>query len=201
MIKYSLACDQKHSFEAWFRNSDDYEKQKQLGFVTCPVCQSASVEKQLMAPNVSTSRNQKKAQAQRQQEIAAQKAKSANEEQAAKQPEKEAATPAKAPLSSAESTAKKSVLPAMGSVSAKPQLQETPAPLRELMDKMREFRQQATKNADYVGDAFAEEARKIHYGESEARGIYGETTVNDAKELMDEGIGLVPLPTLPEDKN
>ena len=58
-----------------------------------------------------------------------------------------------------------------------------------------------TENADYVGDRFAEEARKIHYKEIEARGIYGEATTEEAKKLVDEGIEFQPLPTFPEERN
>jgi hypothetical protein len=66
---------------------------------------------------------------------------------------------------------------------------------------LREFRKKVTENADYVGDKFAEEARKIHYNEVEARGIYGEATSEEAQALAEEGIGFHPLPSLPEDGN
>jgi hypothetical protein len=62
-------------------------------------------------------------------------------------------------------------------------------------------RQHVTENADYVGNKFAEEARKIHYQESEARGIYGEASPEEARSLMEEGVEFLPLPTLPEDGN
>ena len=52
-----------------------------------------------------------------------------------------------------------------------------------------------------MGDRFADEARKIHYAESEKRGIYGEAKPEDAKALIDEGIEVHPLPRLPEDSN
>lgn len=66
---------------------------------------------------------------------------------------------------------------------------------------IKELRQKVAENADYVGDRFAEEARKIHYKEAEARGIYGEATGDEAKALAEEGIEFQPLPTLPEDRN
>jgi hypothetical protein len=56
-------------------------------------------------------------------------------------------------------------------------------------------------NAENVGKAFPEEARKIHYGEAEERNIYGEATVEEAKSLYDEGIPALPLPKLPEEHN
>lgn len=56
MIKFTLKCDDGHSFESWFGSSDDYDKVKASGFVTCPMCGSDKVEKSLMAPKVRTAR-------------------------------------------------------------------------------------------------------------------------------------------------
>jgi hypothetical protein len=66
---------------------------------------------------------------------------------------------------------------------------------------LKELREKVTENADYVGDKFAEEARKIHYEEAEPRGIYGEATGEEVKALIEEGIEFHPLPALPEDRN
>ena len=70
-----------------------------------------------------------------------------------------------------------------------------------MREAVKEFRRKVTENADYVGDRFAEEARKIHYNEVEPRGIYGEATGEDAQALAEEGIAFQPLPPLPEDRN
>ena len=68
----------------------------------------------------------------------------------------------------------------------------------EEMRKMRQFmtglRKYVQDNAEYVGPNFAEEARKIHYGETEERQIYGESTVEEAIDLVEEGIDVAPLP-------
>jgi hypothetical protein len=71
----------------------------------------------------------------------------------------------------------------------------------ELLSLLRRVREEVEKNAEYVGPRFAEEARKIHYEETEARGIYGEATLDDAKSLQEEGIDFYPLPRLPEEQN
>ncbi len=71
----------------------------------------------------------------------------------------------------------------------------------EAIAAMRKIRDHVKENADYVGDKFPEEARKIHYEEAEARGIYGEATTQEARALEDEGIEFHPLPTLPEEQN
>ena len=74
-------------------------------------------------------------------------------------------------------------------------------PERELRKKLRELREHLTRNADYVGGKFPEEARKMHYGELDRRSIYGEATPEQAKELHEEGIEFHPLPILPDERN
>lgn len=56
-------------------------------------------------------------------------------------------------------------------------------------------------NAEDVGTKFPEEARKIHYGETEARGIIGQATPHEAEALIDEGIEIAALPIFPDDVN
>jgi hypothetical protein len=72
---------------------------------------------------------------------------------------------------------------------------------RELRTKLKELRDHIVKNADNVGERFANEARAMHYGDKEHRPIYGEASPDEAKSLIDEGIEVSPLPTLPEDRN
>jgi hypothetical protein len=72
---------------------------------------------------------------------------------------------------------------------------------KALIAMMRELRRSVETNAEYVGARFADEARKIHYEETEKRGIYGEATAEDAHALVEEGIEVHPLPKLPEDNN
>ncbi len=72
---------------------------------------------------------------------------------------------------------------------------------RELRRRLAELRAEMIKDAKDVGDGFAEEARKIHFGESELKQIYGRTTLADARELLDEGIGVLPLPPSFDDAN
>ncbi|AUN30523.1 DUF1178 family protein [Niveispirillum cyanobacteriorum] len=67
----------------------------------------------------------------------------------------------------------------------------------EILRHLRDLRTQVEKNADYVGDRFAEEARKIHYGEVESRAIYGETSPKQAEALREEGVPIASIPWLP----
>jgi hypothetical protein len=149
MIKYALACEQAHEFESWFPTSEAYEAQRDRGLVTCPYCDSAKVEKQLMAPSVA--RTKKKS-------------------QAAPNPEPQPV----AALSEKD---------------------------RELRAMVRALREQVMANAENVGKGFADEARRMHYGETEHRSIYGEANGEEARALLDEGIDVMPLPIVPDDRN
>lgn len=62
---------------------------------------------------------------------------------------------------------------------------------------LQRLRAEVESHCDYVGSEFAEEARRIHHGESEARGIYGETSPEEAEALADEGIEIGRIPWLP----
>ncbi|MBI78244.1 MAG: hypothetical protein CMM53_10780 [Rhodospirillaceae bacterium] len=62
---------------------------------------------------------------------------------------------------------------------------------------LREIREHVEKNSDYVGDKFPDEARKIHYGETEERSIHGEATAEEAEELSEEGIEVQRIPWVP----
>lgn len=72
---------------------------------------------------------------------------------------------------------------------------------QQLMAEMKALTEKMKESADYVGDKFAEEARKIHFGETEARGIYGEASPDEARELVEDGVPFLPIPTLPDDRN
>lgn len=71
----------------------------------------------------------------------------------------------------------------------------------EIVRFLRAMRKKVMAEADYVGDKFAEEARKIHFNETDPRGIYGEATRDEVAELLDEGIDFLPLPNVPEEHN
>jgi hypothetical protein len=149
MIKYALACDQAHEFESWFPSSDAYEAQRKRGFISCPICKSAKVEKQIMAPSVSRTDT----------------------------------TSAPAPAPAAQP---------MAILSDKEQ---------EIRAVLKALREHVTQNAENVGERFADEARRMHYGETEHRSIYGEARMADARALIEEGIEVHPLPILPDDRN
>ena len=130
MIVFNLNCsDCAYSFEGWFENNKDFNKQIRKGLVNCPYCNSTQIKKGLMAPNIAKKSNSKISK--RNKSIA--------------------------------SNVKK---------------------LKKIIEK--EF--------DYVGDKFTEEAKKIKYGETKERAIYGEASIEQTKELIDEDIDVLPLP-------
>lgn len=142
MIRYSLTCENAHEFEGWFSESADFDRQVASGFLTCPVCNSSSVSKLLMAPSVSTARKKEET-----------------------------------------------------------QTLAMDAARHQAFLKLKEAVTAIRANAEDVGTRFPEEARKIHYGEADARGIIGQATPDEAQALVEEGIEIAALPVLPEDVN
>ncbi|MDQ0317052.1 DUF1178 family protein [Amorphus orientalis] len=153
MIRYRLACPDRHDFEGWFRSYDDCTDQIESGILTCPVCGSDRIERALMAPAV-----------------------------------------AKSSALAQQGEAERHAPPDQAMLASNPKLAEIAAAFRELREKV-------VAHADDVGERFPEEARRIHYGEAEARGIYGQASAEEASSLLEEGIAVMPLPRLPEDHN
>ena len=71
----------------------------------------------------------------------------------------------------------------------------------QLREAMLALRNKVTSEADYVGDKFAEQARKIHFKEVDAHGIYGEATREEVAALVEDGVDFMPLPSIPEEHN
>ena len=149
MIVYQLRCSNGHEFEAWFRNSETYEKQVKKGDVTCPDCGDVHVCKALMAPNIAPSRS-------------------------------------RAPASKVDSD------------KVEKRAQEV---AEKILEAVSQVRTHVEKNFDNVGDQFAEEAKRIFYGEAEERGIYGSATEKEAGELDEEGIEFYRLPSISRRNN
>ncbi|MAA98484.1 MAG: hypothetical protein CMN87_15050 [Stappia sp.] len=194
MIRFSLHCDAGHDFEAWFRGNDDFETQRQRGLVSCPTCGSAAVEKALMAPAVSTARVREARLDAVRQALSGAGAGGRGEETAAAQTQ-----PGERPdgVSGVAVAPRERPEPA----TASGQVAGTARMPTEVVEKLRALRSELVTGATDVGEAFPEEARKIHYGEAEARGIYGAASGEEVRELLDEGIAVLPLPVLPEDHN
>ncbi|MDN2578364.1 DUF1178 family protein [Aquibium sp. ELW1220] len=72
---------------------------------------------------------------------------------------------------------------------------------KRVLTQLKELAEKVKREADDVGDRFAEEARKIHFGETEARGIYGQATPDEARALIEDGVEFMPIPVFPDDRN
>lgn len=139
MIKYALICENEHAFEGWFGASGDFDAQKAKGLLECPMCGSAAVRKQIMAP-------------------------------------------------------------ALAGVRQTVQ-DEAPGKTREMMmQAMGRIREHVIENFDDVGDAFASEARAIHEGRAEERGIYGQASAKEVRDLVEDGVPVAPMPPEPPKK-
>ena len=172
MILFDLRCSKGHEFEAWFRDSGSYERLRAAGEVRCAICGDDKVEKALMAPNVRTRKAI---------EPAHEAPRSDDGEGTASGG---ASLPSPAPEPPMATTA----------LEAAPDSSAFPEKVVEAMKMLREAQTVIKKNFDHVGRDFAEEARKIHYGEAEKRNIYGEATNEEAEKLADEGIDRQPDP-------
>ena len=150
MILYQLQCEQEHEFEAWFKDSQAFEKQAKRNLLSCPKCGSEKVTKALMAPRIGKPQRNGR------------------------------------PIAEGNNlTSDVKLTPEAGA----------------LRQKLKDLRKEVEKNCDYVGNRFAEEARKIHYGEADPKNIYGEASMDDAKELADEGVEFAPIPWLPKENS
>ena len=184
MIKYQLVCDQNHEFEGWFQGSEAYDEQAANGLLRCPLCDSVQVRRALMTPNLASPKRRKSA-----------SAPPADQLPAAGSIASTSASSASVPSASpriGHATNGHSGTP--GVMQAK-QLQAYTSALAEL----RQLRQKIINECRDVGDNFAEEARKIHYGDAEAEGIYGQTTHDERESLKDEGIEIFDMPWVPTD--
>ena len=142
MIKYNLTCKKCNNlFDSWFPSSKEYEKLKSLKHINCPNCNSLTIEKSLMSPNVLNSKKEKS-------EIVR------NEKYV------------------------------------------------QVKNKIKEYQKFIKNNLEYVGENFAYEARSIHYNNKKnSKGIYGKATIDEVKELDEEGIKTEIIPWVNEKDN
>ena len=154
MIKYQLICSKNHGFEGWFQGSAAYDEQAANGLIRCPLCDSDQVKRALMTPNLASPKRRKPDVPSASDQLPA-------IEQVGGVP----ASPVPAP--SASSRVDHAAPQGEARVMQAEQVQAFGAALVEL----RQLRQKITKECRDVGNNFAEEARKIHYGEAEAEGL------------------------------
>ncbi|MGC6516619.1 MAG: DUF1178 family protein [Candidatus Puniceispirillaceae bacterium] len=182
MIKYQLLCDQEHEFEGWFSNSASFNDQLAKGFVDCPVCGSDKVRRALMAPNLNSPKTRKMPDL-----PALPKAEDIAAEMSS----------GKQGVNTQEAAQSQNNSPLGDNPLAKLSPKDQAAVMGAAMTALRDMHKKVKKDFTNVGEKFAEEARKIHYGETKEKPIYGTTTQDERDELLDEGIVFHHLPDLP----
>ncbi len=146
MIKFSLRCNHDHNFDSWFMSSEAFEKLKASGMLSCPVCGSSKVKKNIMTPQVQSLSTRRK------------------------------------------DTEEKSESPPPS------------IPITRAMQKWQELQKLIDKTFDHVGDNFVTEVRAMDAGEIPKRSVIGDASINDAIELLEDGIPVAPVPWIDKRK-
>jgi hypothetical protein len=165
-----LQCSHGHGFEGWFGSEEDFQSQLTRGLVQCPICEDAQISKKLSAPRLNL--------------------KSTRGSEVENTPQSGAL--------SADSVFVNGINEPKNAHAA-----ASPAPDHPLHALMRnpEFQaaymqmaKEVLAKTEDVGNQFASEARKIHHGDAPERGIRGQVSQEEAVELLEEGIEVMPLP-------
>jgi hypothetical protein len=105
------------------------------------------------------------------------------------------------PMCASKAVRKAVMAPSVAGTKAQAPAEGPPAQMREMMmQAAQEVRRHVEDNFDYVGDNFAAEARAMHQGDAEERGIYGEASGSEIKALVEEGVPVAPLAPKPPRK-
>jgi hypothetical protein len=174
MIKYSLICELHHLFEGWFSDSESFEKQSERDLISCPECGSDKIRRALMTPNLSTGKHNN-----------------------------QLVVPDGAPKSEVPKVDGAMYmeqnpnipLPADKQTNEKSKQKISP---EQVITMVRNVRRYIEANGRNVGNKFAEEALKIHYGEEKQDIIYGTCTPEEGDRLADEGVEFSEIPLLPK---
>jgi hypothetical protein len=168
-----LQCAAHHGFEGWFGSEGDFQSQLQRGLVACPLCGDTAIAKLPSAPRLNFG--------------------------AAPLASSQAGSPDPAGVRSGPAfVAEGPTSP--GALSAPPGRAEEPAPDAHTAPSHSDQAaflhavRHVLRNTEDVGRRFADEARRIHHGEVEARAIRGQASARETLELIDEGIAILPLP-------
>ena len=138
MIKYNLICKCGKTFESWFSSSSEFDSLCKKNYIKCIYCESSSIKKTVMAPNLNSKSN-------------------------------------------------KGI--------AKTKLE------KNIKKQLINFRKYIEKNCKNVGENFTKEARSIHYDKKTSKGIYGKATLEETRELLEEGIEVSTVPWVDKSEN
>ena len=163
----NLRCSRLHSFEGWFGSEDDFQNQQQRGLMVCPLCADTSIQKMPSAPRLNLGAHQ-------------------------------------APQADSGRVNLTASIPPAGNSSLKDETEHIvqtegahlPGQGFEAQSAFLTALRQVVAKTEDMGARFAEEVRRMHYGEIEARSIRGQASAREAVELLDEGIEVIPLPMI-----
>ena len=164
-----LQCGAQHAFEGWFSSEDDFQSQLARGLVECPLCADSRVVKMLSAPRLNLGGH-------------------CNAERIA--PGAEAASL----QTGRDDDLSRVVAAASAGANGDAAVMEPPRPMAVGPAAFLKALRQIVAQTENVGDRFALEARRMHYGEIEARSIRGQATHRETVDLLEEGIEIMPLP-------
>jgi hypothetical protein len=192
MILYRLHCPSAHEFEAWFADSQRFEQQAEAGLILCPICNSQKIKRAPMAPYIAKHPRVLP--------------KAALQESAPALPgAPDQAVQERASMANANTRAKEMTASTANSAAPPPpglkgEMQPGAGSQHELAQAMAlrmglvMLRRKIEAECEPVGTAFAQEVRKIHYGEAPERPIYGEATRSEREDLAQEGIAVITVP-------
>ena len=163
----NLRCSRLHSFEGWFGSEDDFQDQSRRGLIACPMCADTGIQKMPSAPRLNFGGH----------------------------PVPEASPGCNQMATVCASSEKPAVKDGMARIDdAENATMPEPSPAEQaaFLTALR----QVMATTEDMGTRFAEEARRMHYGEVEARSIRGRASAREAVELLEEGIEVIPLPML-----
>ena len=161
----NLQCAHQHSFEGWFASEDDFRSQLSRGLVSCPMCESTRIEKMPTAPRLN---------------FGAHRLRAGTSESISDAGRSDTGTAVRDGHPSPLSDIALNPAPSEGVLTGQAGFLKA---LRHLV-----------ANTEDVGRRFADEARRMHYGDIEARSIRGQASPREAVELLEEGIEVMPLP-------
>lgn len=199
MLVLNLACAAGHVFEGWFGSSADYDDQQQRGLLSCPLCNSPDVRRMLSAPRINLGASRAPDIIQPAGAVPSPVTPGASPAAAHGAPG-HARVDGRADRSRAPATDeghRDSSAPSDRNAPPGPLSGEAPVLPIELQRQVLEAVRRVMAQTEDVGDRFADEARRMHYGDSEERAIRGRATPEEAQSLVEEGIEIVPLP-IPE---
>ena len=164
----NLRCSTYHTFEGWFGSEVDFQNQLSRGLIECPLCADKGIQKMPSAPRLNFGAHQ-----------APDGVSSATHGQ-----NTPLASTAVAPLKTAIARDDQAGIGGPDAMS--------PVAQANFLNALR----QVVSNTEDVGQRFADEARRMHYGEADARSIRGQASAREVVDLLEEGIEVMPLPML-----